>query len=290
MSETPRPQGTADDAPPVRPQCRRGRATAHATGAASDADPGTPHRSDGRPFHTPRGERHAGQAGGLGTSPPVPEPPALRSSPLRKALLPALSAVLFALVTWQVAGHGPLRALDERVGRAVAGTAFPRAVTGFLADLGNASVAVPVLVAAALWAVLRRSRPWFHALAAALAMAAVPALVVPLKTLVDRPGPPAMGAGPHDGFFPSGHAATAAVAYGAALLLVTRSRRAAAGYALLNAAVGAALVHRGYHWPLDVLGSWCLAALVLWCLSRALSRGRAGRRPRAGRVPAPPDR
>ncbi|MGK5641312.1 phosphatase PAP2 family protein [Streptomyces sp. URMC 126] len=201
-----------------------------------------------------------------------------------------LSLVLFALVTWQVAGHGPLRALDERVGRAAAGAAFPRAVTGFLADLGNASVAVPVLAAAALWAVLRRGRPWWHALAAALAMAAVPALVVPLKTLVGRPGPPAMGAGPHDGFFPSGHTATAAVAYGAALLLLTRSRRAATGYVLLNAAVGAGLVHRGYHWPLDVLGSWCLAVLVLWCLSRALSRGRAGRRPRGGRAPAPPGR
>ncbi len=255
--------------------------------------PGTPHRSDGRPPHTPRDERHADRPGGPGTIPPVPGPSA---SPARSALLPALSAVLFALITWQVAGHGPLRALDERVGRAAAGSGFPRAAAGFLADLGNASVAVPLLVAAALWAVLRRGRPWSHALAAALAMAAVPTLVVPLKALIDRPGPPAMGAGPHDGFFPSGHAATAAVAYGAALLLLTRSRRALAGCVLLNAAVGVGLVRCGYHWPLDVLGSWCLAAAVLWCLGRALgaltrgTRARGGRRPRASRAQAPPGR
>ena len=42
-------------------------------------------------------------------------------------------------------------------------------------------------------------------------MAAVPALVVPLKELIARPGPLTGAAG----YYPSGHTATAAVAYGA---------------------------------------------------------------------------
>ncbi|GHF11780.1 phosphatase PAP2 family protein [Streptomyces morookaense] len=179
--------------------------------------------------------------------------------------------LLCALTAWQVAAHGPLRTLDERLGRAVAGSAFPRPLAGFLADLGNATVAVPVLAVAVLVWFLRfgrsTARPWLPPLAAALAMAAVPALVVPLKTWIARPGPPPMAA-VHEGFFPSGHAATAAVAYGAAVLLLFRgSRWAVAMYALLNAAVGAGLVRCGYHWPLDVVGAWCLSGVVLWALA-----------------------
>ncbi|MER7164099.1 hypothetical protein [Streptomyces lydicus] len=50
------------------------------------------------------------------------------------------------MLTWQVAGHGPLRTLDERLGRAVAGGGFPSSAAHFLADLGNTAVALPVLV------------------------------------------------------------------------------------------------------------------------------------------------
>ncbi|MFF4736952.1 phosphatase PAP2 family protein [Streptomyces sp. NPDC001262] len=273
MNATPGPQGTAGDAEPVPPQCRSGRALAHTTGAAG---PGHPHRSNGCSSHTPRGARSDGRNGDSGTIPPVPGSPSSRLF-----LLPLLCALLFALTAWQVAAHGPLRTLDEHLGRAVAGSAFPRPLAGFLADLGNATVAVPVLVMAmAVWFLRFRhsaARPWLPPLAAALAMAAVPALVVPLKTWIARPGPPPM-AGVHEGFFPSGHAATAAVAYGAAVLLLFRgswwARWAAAGYALLNAAVGVGLVRCGYHWPLDVAGAWCLSGVVLWgpalsCRNRA---------------------
>ncbi|MFI9357197.1 phosphatase PAP2 family protein [Streptomyces lydicus] len=212
--------------------------------------------------------------------------------------------LLFAVLTWQVADHGPLRALDERLGRAVAGGGFPSPAAHFLADLGNTAVALPVLVLVMLWTGWRggqewrrgsretvdgdvRGRWWLPPLAAGAALAAVPALVVPLKLWLARPGPPQMAGGAHDGFYPSGHAATAAVAYGAAALLVLRwqagreergrGRRVAvpvlvAGVLVVEAGVGVGLVRCGYHWPLDVLGSWCLAGVLLAAWSAVCGR------------------
>ncbi|MFD5425771.1 phosphatase PAP2 family protein [Streptomyces sp. NPDC127084] len=191
-----------------------------------------------------------------------------------------LAVAVWALTTWQIAVHGPLRALDERIERAVVGTG-PVRLTEFLADLGNMAVALPVLAVAAAWAVYRRRRA--EALAAGVAMALVPALVAPLKALVDRPGP--LTGEP--GYYPSGHAATAMVAYAAAALLLsaaTRNRAAAltagATAALATLGTGAGLVLRGYHWPLDVLGSWCLAAILLIAARSAARVWRARRRGR----------
>ncbi|MGY5078066.1 phosphatase PAP2 family protein [Streptomyces nigrescens] len=194
-----------------------------------------------------------------------------------------------------MADHGPLRTLDERLGHAVAASELPVGPAEFCADLGNTAVALPVLCVVMVWAGWqgwrRRSqeasdeapvRWWLPPFAAGLALAAVPALVVPLKLWLARPGPPQMAGGAHDGFYPSGHGATAAVAYGVAALLVIRGRRrmragrpatgpviptVIAAVALLNAAVGIGLVRRGYHWPLDVVASWCLAGVLLavWC-------------------------
>lgn len=125
-----------------------------------------------------------------------------------------------------------------------------------------------------------RARWWLPSVAAAVLMAAVPALIVPLKELVARPGPPVMG--PGTGFYPSGHTATAAVAYGAAALVLLPWLRSAyarreliVGCLALNALVADGLIRRGYHWPLDVVGSWCLCAVLLgllWFLSRSNTR------------------
>ncbi|WP_413806900.1 phosphatase PAP2 family protein [Streptomyces sp. OE57] len=185
---------------------------------------------------------------------------------------------MLALCTWQIAAHGPLRTDDERLGRTIAGSPLPSPVAEFLADLGNTAVAVPVLAVAlgwAAWCARRAEEPrwWLPPLAAAVAMAAVPALVVPFKALIDRPGPPGPLAD-ETGFFPSGHAATAAVAYGAAALLLhpllrPRLRRPLlVAVAVLNLAVAAGLVRRGYHWPLDTTASWCLSGLLLWTVLR----------------------
>ncbi|CAL9536246.1 hypothetical protein SUDANB106_04159 [Streptomyces sp. enrichment culture] len=237
-----------------------------------------------------------GRHGGPGTLPPVPGPPfrVPRRLPAPAPLLTVLLAVvlpllLFAAATWQVTAGGPLAEGDERLAREMREDAPPTALAEFLADLGNIEVALPVLAAALAYAWVRgrrRSRRPPPAVAAATAaMAAVPLLVAPLKALTGRPGP--LGG---TGYFPSGHAATAVVAYGAAALLVLPHVRARlrwarwalpATAALVCAAVGAGLVWRGYHWPLDVLGSWCLGVPLLAAVltaSRA-SRGSGRRRP-----------
>ncbi|WP_063728355.1 phosphatase PAP2 family protein [Streptomyces sp. RTd22] len=200
-------------------------------------------------------------------------------------MLPTVLLAVFALCAWQVAAHGPLRTFDERLGRAIAGSPFPSPAAEFSADLGNTAVALPVLgvaLACTAWRTRGAVRRWWPGpLAAALAMAAVPALVAPLKALLDRPGPPGPLAG-ETGFFPSGHAATAAVAYGAAAVLLLPLVRARlrgwliGAVVLLNLAVGVGLVRRAYHWPLDVVGSWCLCGCLLWAVLRV--RERSGRR------------
>ncbi|MFD5712379.1 phosphatase PAP2 family protein [Streptomyces pharetrae] len=260
MRDTPRPQGTVGDARPGPPQLRPGRALAHTTGASGS---GSPHRSDGRPPHTPRGARRSGPFGRPGTTPPVPGRPTF-------LLLLLLPLVCFALITWQVVADGPLVRLDERLSGALI---RPDRFSELLADLGNVPVAVPVLALAAGYAAWRAraggtDRWWRPAAIAALLMALVPAIVVPLKVLTDRPGTPAVP--PATGYYPSGHTATAVVAYGCAtLLLLPWLRRAAARGVLialcaaLVLGVGFGLVRRGYHWPLDVLASWCLGAVLL---------------------------
>ncbi|MET9556975.1 phosphatase PAP2 family protein [Streptomyces sp. NPDC006645] len=284
MNETPRSQETAGEPTAGRPQPRSGRVFGR-TGASSS---GIPHRSDGRPPQTPRGARRPGPGGRLGTTPPVPGRPTFLSGRFGSDgpfghFAPhgafALCAVLFALVTWQVVAGGPLRDADERLGRS-SYERGPVGLTEFLADLGGVPVALPVLAVAAGYATWRGHRA--RALAVVLAMAAVPVLVMPLKLWIDRPGPLTA----ESGYFPSGHTATAMVAYcGAALLLSPRTGRGWRVWTMpvavvLSAATGIGLVLRGYHWPLDVLGSWLLCGMLLALLVAALrridSRGAAG--------------
>ncbi len=257
----------------------------HATGASGS---GTPHRSDGRPPHTPRGARRPDPAGHPGTTPPVPRWPAS----LLLGLLAALFA-LFALITWQVAAEGPLVRLDERVGESLFRRG-PAPLTQLFSDLGGMPVALPVLVCAIAYALWRGARrlPVY----AALTMAAVPALVIPLKVATARQGPLTEAVN----YYPSGHTATAAVAYGAAALLLLALPRPSwlrerawprawmlpAAAVLLTAATGVGLVLHGYHWPLDVLASWCLGPVLLaplWWVSRRPRRRRPREGPRATR-------
>ncbi|WP_062641609.1 phosphatase PAP2 family protein [Streptomyces maremycinicus] len=195
------------------------------------------------------------------------------------ALLPP--ALLFALITWQVAADGPLLRADERVSRALV---RPGRAAELLADLGEVQVAVPVLVLVAGYAAWRgraagRARWWAPSVAALALMVLVPLIVVPLKMWTDRPGTPAVP--PATGYYPSGHTATAAVAYGSAALVLlpwlrtalTR-RLALATSGLLVLAVSFGLVRRGYHWPLDVVASWCLCTVLLGALWFFLDRER----------------
>ncbi|MFC9508520.1 phosphatase PAP2 family protein [Streptomyces sp. NPDC057002] len=198
------------------------------------------------------------------------------------ALLLSLPALLFVLITWQVVADGPLIRLDERASRELV---HPDRYSELLADLGNVQVAVPVLTVALGYVAVRTRRTrrwWLPVAAAALLMALVPALIIPLKDLTDRPGTPAVP--PGTGYYPSGHTATAAIAYGCAtLLLLPRLRTPLARGALVTVCValvlGASygLVRRGYHWPLDVAASWCLCAVLLASLWLFLRRGTAER-------------
>ncbi|GAA4807415.1 phosphatase PAP2 family protein [Streptomyces ziwulingensis] len=189
--------------------------------------------------------------------------------------------LLFALITWQVLTDGPLIRADERLSRALV---RPDRFSELLSDLGNTQVAVPVL-AVALGLVAWRGRAagaarwWLPPVAGAALMALVPALVVPLKLWTDRPGTPAVP--PATGYYPSGHTATAVVAYGAATLLLLPLPRSAAARrlsvlacAVLVLGTSYGLVRRGYHWPLDVVASWCLFGPGLGCLRLLVRRRR----------------
>ncbi|WP_079079416.1 phosphatase PAP2 family protein [Streptomyces sp. DSM 15324] len=205
-------------------------------------------------------------------SPTAPATAPRRPFGLRGLLL-ALPALLLALITWQVIADGPLLALDARLSDALR---HPDRFSELLSDLGNVQVAVPVLVLVAVYVALHgqwegRPRWWLPPVAALVVLTLVPLIVVPLKEWTARPGTPAVP--PATGYYPSGHTATAAVAYGSAVmillpwLLTALARRlAVATAALLVLAVSYGLVRHGYHWPLDVLASWCLCTALLGTL------------------------
>ncbi|MFK4147425.1 phosphatase PAP2 family protein [Streptomyces sp. NPDC004065] len=205
--------------------------------------------------------------------------------PLLVSLTAGLPALLFALITWQVVAGGPLLGADRDASRALL---HPDRASELLADLGNAQVALPVMVAVLGYAALRGratgvDRWWLPPLVAAGAMAVLPAFVVPLKVWTARHGTAVMP--PGTGYYPSGHTATAAVAYGSAalvllpLLLTALARRlVAAGCLALVLGVSFGLVRRGYHWPLDVVASWCLCTVLLTPLLLLRHHPRHGRR------------
>nr|WP_245238384.1 phosphatase PAP2 family protein [Streptomyces roseochromogenus] len=209
-----------------------------------------------------------------------------------------LPAVLLALSTWQVVAHGPLLRLDARLSRAFV---HPDRFSEILSDLGNGQIAVPVLLVAigyVLWRGRGSGMPrwWLPPLAAFVLMALVPAIIVPLKDWTARPGTPVVP--PAVGYFPSGHTATAAVAYGSATLLLLpwlRSPAARRSLVVLCTAlvlgVSYGLVRRGYHWPLDVLASWCLCTVLLTSLSLVIglsTRRSSSGPPRPGSGPGSP--
>ncbi|MDX3097390.1 phosphatase PAP2 family protein [Streptomyces sp. ME01-24h] len=195
---------------------------------------------------------------------------------------------LFGLLTWQEALRGRLLTLDGPVRAALAGPsthpADRSAVARLFADLGNWQAALPVLLLAMLYATWRARRcgmprPWRPAVAYALVMVVAPLLVAAVKPLIGRADPGSLTLSPgYPGFYPSGHTATAAAAYGGAALLLlpwllraAARRLLAAAAVLLNVAVGAALVRCGYHWPLDVVGSWLLCGALLAGAALAVS-------------------
>ncbi len=190
-----------------------------------------------------------------------------------------LPLLILAFLTGNVLAHGPLVSLDQQVRLAVLpyadapGYAWlvtpPFGPAWLLTSLGETTVAIPVLAAAAVIAAVR-ARSWRPLLTALVAAVALLATVIPAKILIGRPGPgiPAVSPGSM-GAFPSGHTSTACVCSTVAVLLLATGlrgwarRAAAAAVVVLWLLVGAALVWSDFHWFTDVAAGWALSALIV---------------------------
>jgi undecaprenyl-diphosphatase len=130
-------------------------------------------------------------------------------------------------------------------------------------------------------------RRWGVLFMTVLAVAVADWSATALKALIDRPRPPlrypepkTLVALPHDGSFPSGHAATS---FAAATILSFAAPRLAPFFLLLASAIAFSRVYAGVHYPLDVIGGAALGVLVATSLRllvrvrrRSLSATRAG--------------
>ncbi|MFC9330490.1 phosphatase PAP2 family protein [Kitasatospora sp. NPDC057015] len=219
----------------------------------------------------------------------------------------AVQAAALLAVSWQVAVDGPLLGLDRWVRHGVLASRHRLSnslldhLGALLSDLGGSVPAVPILLgggALAAWRARRAGmRRWWFPLPAAVATAGlIPLLVVPAKAWFHRPGPLGLPLTPEQwGWYPSGHTATAGIAYGVAALLLGRTvgarsrRRLHAGAGLLAAGVGLGLVWSDYHWALDVVASWCLAGLLLPALALPVAHLMPATRPVTPKLPAPPE-
>lgn len=222
------------------------------------------------------------------TGPPIR--PRWRERPL--ALVAAAALAVGAL--WMVlqATGGPLlatiHAIDERLLLAFRGTdpatpAGPQALAEVMRDItalgGSTVIVLLVSTAAALLALSGRRR---QAIFLVVTVTTGVLLTVALKAGFDRPRPDLV---PHGSMvalasFPSGHAATSAVAYLtlAAILIRAMHRHRVRTFiltmaALVTIAVGASRVYLGVHWPSDVVAGWLQGAgwaLGAWLVERRL--------------------
>ena len=205
-------------------------------------------------------------------------------------------AVLFSALTFDVLGRGRLARFDTGVAESMNDMTHHHdwAVTALLAIswLGRP----PVL---ALWVVASIVHVWRcgrHRLAVFLAVTPLGGgiVVVAVKLAVDRPRPvvdvPVAAAfGPS---FPSGHAMSSLVTYGALLLVFlprfgSRARSWLCGATvLLVLAIGCSRLLLGVHFVTDVVGGYLLGAAWLAGATAASAAWRADRGRRLGSPPS----
>ncbi len=191
-------------------------------------------------------------------------------------LVPLLLAVALALVTAGLVLGGPTARLDATVYALTPGENGGPSVPGLLAllavDLATPAlgVAVVLVVVGVLWLRHRRLGPLVLALPA---LAVLTATVLLGKAVIDRPAPGFEAVVGHDGYYRSGHTATALVCAGVLAEVVSRLRphRRRAAWAVvacwtLLVALGLLWLH--FHWLSDVVGSVLLGSLLLWLLLR----------------------
>ena len=195
---------------------------------------------------------------------------------LRQTLLVlavSLVGVPFGLLLEQVTRHGPLTTADTSLAnwlhRQVRGNHPLTVAMKTLSFLGKPIFLVPLVALVALWCLRNGARK----LAVFLAVTCIGGAFVDtvVKILVSRPRPSfddpiatAMGKS-----FPSGHAMSSTICYGAVVLVVLpvlapRLRPVLIGTAtLLVAAIGVSRLALGVHFLSDVLGGFVLGAAWL---------------------------
>ena len=221
------------------------------------------------------------------------EPARLGAGLVVKAVLAAVGLVAFVLLAQAFVDGGQVVAIDDDVSRWVADS-VPGAVewvARLFTWLGGA-VGTAVVAGAAVIALWRASR---HVDAAfvGLSVIGVTVLVAVLKALYERARPESGSPIrlPHSYSFPSGHAATAVVLYGAlGLLLAERagSRRRGAAWlaaaAALSLAIGASRILLNVHFVSDVAAGFAVGLAWLCCCAivREVAMRPAGETPASG--------
>jgi membrane-associated phospholipid phosphatase len=186
-----------------------------------------------------------------------------------------VAALGLALVTADVVVGGYLTHIDGQMHDTVPGG--DKSGPGWLewiGTLGDVRLAIPIMLAAAIVAAQQTWRLW-PAVFTVGTFAAVELAVLALKTAVGRDGPGVWGdRANYPGYFPSGHAATAATVVAVIAFLVIRIagprrlvRRAPLVSLVIGLSVGLLAGVRalviGTHWATDVLGALLLATALL---------------------------
>jgi undecaprenyl-diphosphatase len=232
----------------------------------------------------------------------LPQPIRKRLNPVQRygvrlvlvALTIVLVAVPFAFLVFQVLSHGPLTHWDISIANRLNNAVYRHHgwVVGlkFISNLGK-PITLAVLVVVATAYVLWRGR---RRLAIFLVVAALGGGLVDsaVKAVVNRPRPHvdhllvhAMGKS-----FPSGHAMSSTVSYGALLVaflpVVPRAaRRVVLGaVVLLLFAIGVSRLALGVHYVSDVIAGWVLGLAWLAGSTAAFEAWRSDR----GRKPSEP--
>ena len=209
-------------------------------------------------------------------SPPhtKPEVARLRSRLIVEAVLAAIGVLCFVLLAQAFVRGGQVVAVDDDVSRWVAGSVphgvewVARLFTWLGGGVGTAVVTGAAVIV--LWRASRRVDATF----VGLSVIGITVLVAVLKAVYER-ARPELGSPirlPHSYSFPSGHAATAVVLYGAlGLLLAERARSRLRAVAWLVAAaafavaIGASRVALNVHFVSDVVAGFAVGLARLCC-------------------------
>jgi len=198
----------------------------------------------------------------------------MRARVVVEAVLGAVGLLVFVFLARAYVDGGLIVSFDDNVSRWVADTVpgwveqIARVVTWLGGAIGAGMVTAVALVV--LWRADRRP----DALFLAGAVGGITVLVAVLKAVYERARPDlgTVIALPHSYSFPSGHAATAVVLYGAlGMLLAERasSRLRAAGWlvgaAVLALAIGSSRVLLNVHFVSDVAAGFAVGLAWLCC-------------------------